>query len=472
MIKFLNKIGKVVPKTSQEINTSPFSLGFEKLDRDVFDPEKAYDFVAQVGVKRARLQSGWQRTEKEKGVYDFSWLDKVVDNLLERKIQPWLCLCYGNQLYSPEAKEVFGAVGIPPVHTQEEKEAWVNYVKATVSHYKGRIKEYEVWNEPDGKWCWKHGPNGTELGEFVKMTAIACHEANPECKVVGFAACMSDEKFLDEVAATGCMEHVDGLTYHAYTVWEDNVISINRLYRKFADKYGKNLPLWQGESGAQSRPDGAGAMHGANWSPELQTKYLLRHLLCDLSMGVEVASYFSCMDMIEALNGKVDDVNSYLDYGYFGILGADFDENGKSVGTYSPKPSFYALQTLCTVFSEKYEMIPSFSESKIEYSPRLFSNDYDFNKISTFCAKRENGSKIMTYWAPLLYLEETLNSTCTLCFEGEEVPVLINLADGTVYEIPKEQVLYEDGKTVLKNIPVADTPYALMWGDFAEYEKT
>ena len=35
------------------------------------------------------------------------------------------------------------------------------------------------------------------------------------------------------------------------------------------------------------------------------------------------------MDMIEALGGKVGDVNSYLDYGYFGVLGAEFDENGR-----------------------------------------------------------------------------------------------------------------------------------------------
>ena len=68
----LKKIGKIIPKKSSEIKHSKISLGFEKLDRDVFDPEKSYDFVAKSGVKWARLQSGWQRTEKEKGVYDFT----------------------------------------------------------------------------------------------------------------------------------------------------------------------------------------------------------------------------------------------------------------------------------------------------------------------------------------------------------------------------------------------------------------
>ena len=57
----LKKIGKIIPKKSSEIKHSKISLGFEKLDRDVFDPEKAYDKVADCGVKKERLQSGWQR---------------------------------------------------------------------------------------------------------------------------------------------------------------------------------------------------------------------------------------------------------------------------------------------------------------------------------------------------------------------------------------------------------------------------
>ena len=39
----LRKIGKLQPKKSCEIKHSKISLGFEKLDRDVFDPEKAYN---------------------------------------------------------------------------------------------------------------------------------------------------------------------------------------------------------------------------------------------------------------------------------------------------------------------------------------------------------------------------------------------------------------------------------------------
>ena len=74
-MQLLQKIGKIKQKHSSEIKTSKIGIGFEKLDRDIFDPENVYDYVAELGVKWARLQSGWQRTEREKGVYDFEWLE-------------------------------------------------------------------------------------------------------------------------------------------------------------------------------------------------------------------------------------------------------------------------------------------------------------------------------------------------------------------------------------------------------------
>ena len=178
----LIKIGKIEPKNSKDIKRSKIGLGFEKLDRDAFDPEKTYDKVAACGVKLARIQSGWQKTEREKGVYNFAWLDSVVDNLLSRGVEPWICLCYGNDLYTEAAKTVYGAVGCPPIHTEEEKTAWANYVKATVEHFKNRIRYFEVWNEPDGDWCWKHGNNGTELGFFTIDTAKAIREVYKDAK--------------------------------------------------------------------------------------------------------------------------------------------------------------------------------------------------------------------------------------------------------------------------------------------------
>ena len=466
----LAKVGKITPKDSKDIKKSIIGLGFEKLDRDVFDPEKSYDFVAKSGVKWARLQSGWQRTEKEKGVYDFEWLDVIVDKMLEIGVEPWFCLCYGNSLYTESAKKVFGAVGCPPIKTEEERKAWSNYVKATVTHFKGRIRYYEVWNEPDGKWCWKHGPDGEELGNFIIDTAKACKAADSECKVIGFATCLTDKDYLEKAAQTGCLDYIDAVSYHAYGTVEERFKYIFDVYKSFLESNGKNIPIIQGESGAQSRPDGAGAGAGGAWTPLKQSKLLLRHLLCDINNQVEIASYFSCMDMIEALNGTVGDVSSYLDYGYFGVIGADFDENGRSTGEYTPKMSYYALQNLCSVFCEDYEITDIHAEGLIYSSKSILKDDYDFEKTYHFGVRKPNGSSALVYWIPNHLLTETIETTVSLRIKKETVPGEVRLADmltGDIYSIP-ESILSDgdDGYLYFKNLPATDIPMLLTFGNF------
>ena len=131
--------GKLPTFAATDIPRSRIGIGFEKLDRDVFDPEKAYDKVARIGIKKIRIQSGWARTEKSEGVYDFAWLDAIVDNLRSRGMEPWICLCYGNPIYTELAKLRFGAVGCPPISTEREMDAWLAYVSATVAHFNGRV---------------------------------------------------------------------------------------------------------------------------------------------------------------------------------------------------------------------------------------------------------------------------------------------------------------------------------------------
>ncbi|MDY5582405.1 MAG: beta-galactosidase, partial [Candidatus Merdousia sp.] len=102
------EIGRIKHKSAAEIADSRLSVGFECLDRDMFEPEKVYDKLAAIGIKWARCQTGWSKTEKQKGVYDFAWLDSVVDNLIKRGIKPWFNVGFGNPIYMGEMKNPTG----------------------------------------------------------------------------------------------------------------------------------------------------------------------------------------------------------------------------------------------------------------------------------------------------------------------------------------------------------------------------
>lgn len=463
----LKKITKIQPKNSFSVEKSKIGLGFEKLDRDVFDPEKAYDKVAQLGVKWIRIQSGWQRTEREKGVYHFEWLDKIVDNLVARNLKPWICLCYGNDLYSEQAKGTYGAVGCPPIFSKEEKTAWVNYVQAVVEHYKGRVLYYEIWNEPDGDWCWKHGVNGTELGEFTLATAKAIKEADATAKVIGGAICYREIAFLNQAFATGMGEYLDFVSFHEYTPDETLVLERVETLRALVKKYNSKIEIIQGESGSQSKRGGHGALKTGAWSHEKQAKQLARHTIADLFTGVYFTSYFSCVDMIEALNGTVGDRASYLDYGYFGVLGADFGENGHSVGSYTPKKSYFVLQNIASIFAEEFENYTFPSIFTPSYSSGIYEHDLTRREVMCGGFQRKNG-EAFAYYNPTNIMTTSYEGTISFEIYSKYNSVrLIDIMDGTVYEIP-ESIVKRDEYGIYKfsHLPIKDTPMLLEFGNF------
>lgn len=467
MISKLKKVGTIVPKSSKEIKHSKIGLGFEKLDRDVFDPEKAYDKVAEAGVKWARIQSGWARTEKEKGVYDFSWIDKIVDNFWERGIEAWVCLCYGNGLYNPEAAEIFGGVGCPPIFNDEQKEGWKNYVQAFVKHFEGRVRFYEVWNEPDGNWCWKHGVNATELGRFTRDTAKAVKEVNSEAKVIGGVTCYRNLSYLNEAFAAGMGEYLDFISFHEYTHDETSVFETVEAFSELAHYYNPNIQIIQGESGSQSRTGGHGALNECGWTEEIQQKQLARHTLADIMAGVYFTSYFSCMDMIEALNGTVGDKASYLDYGYFGILGAEFDDEGRSIGTYYKKPSYFTLQNICSIFADDYELCKMPITIEAHRSNLIMENGVKRTQLITGGFKKKGG-RAFVYWYPSNILTTSIDTVTGIKFFSEyDTFRLVDVIDGSIYEI-SEDMIESDGKGIhyIKDLPVKDTPLILAMGDF------
>ena len=74
------------------------------MDRDYTIFKNWQEYLAPLGAKQIRLQAGWAKCEKEKGVYNFEWLDKIVDGVLASGVESWLQTSYGNALYGGEAK--------------------------------------------------------------------------------------------------------------------------------------------------------------------------------------------------------------------------------------------------------------------------------------------------------------------------------------------------------------------------------
>lgn len=469
----MKKIGNIMPKSASQVETSRIGLGFEKLDRMSFDPEKVYDRVAETGVKWIRIQSGWHRTERERGVYDFAWLDSIVDNLVERKLQPWICLCYGNDLYTPLAKKYWMSVGCAPIDTEDEREGWRRYVEAVTRRYRGKVQYYEVWNEPDGDWCWKNGHNEEEYANFVLATAKAVRAGDPDAKVIGGSNFRRELSFPDGWLRR-CANEIDAVTFHEYTPDETTVFERCAALRALCHYYNPKLEIIQGESGSQSRSDGAGAMNGFAWTERKQAKQLLRHTIADLMCDVKFASFFSAVDMAEALNGNPDDPKSFRDYGYFGLLGAEFDDDGKVRDDYFKKPSYYAMQNIASIFEGDIapKQLPILRTPMKEVW--LLGGVSDFNEptfIGGGFERKVDGKPVgwaYAYWNAAELMTTEFESVFTI--ESATLPKdirLIDTYDGSIYEFPEKMLKDLGGnRYIFKNIPIRDYPLIITFGDF------
>ncbi len=465
----LQEIGRLILRSGGEIQDSRLGLGLEKLDRDLYDPTPAYDYLAESGAKWIRLQSGWQRTEREEGVYDFSWLDAIVDALIARGLTPWLDLCYGNSLYTPGAREYFGAVGVPPIETQREQEAWARYVRATARHFAGRVNTYEIWNEPDGRHCWKHGVSGAEYGAFAARTARALHAVDPGICAVGGVLCHANLPYLREALEAGMGREINALSYHRYNPEESEIERDYYAMRALLDEYNPSIALFQGESGGQSSALGAGAMNGFAWTEEKQAKYLLRHRIIDLHLPMPFTCHFTALDMAEALNGQAGDLASYKDYGYFGVLSAQFGPDGRCTGEYRPKSAYRALQNLAALLSSgevKAARLPI--SRRVLPSRRVNGTDCAL-PVSIYCFERA-GKKAICYWRPAQLLTETYTGTISFLSGCRfSAPLrLVNPLDGRVYALNAAMDQLAEGGW-LKNLPLSDAPLILMEEGFAAF---
>lgn len=240
-------IGTMALHTSAEIEKSFVSIGFETLDRDTFNAEKCYEPLSKTGIKHARCQTGWIKCEKEKGIYDFEWLDNITDNLLRAGVKPWFCVTYGNPLYMKDKHDPSCVGCVPLLYGNEATEAWLNYSRRLAEHFKGRVTHYEIWNEPDGPQFWYPGICDAQMyAQLVKITGNAIRSVMPECKIGACLSCFNFD-YLDKFASSISDKDIDFISVHTYGIcpelnYNENIENMRRILKH----YGLgDVEIWQ-----------------------------------------------------------------------------------------------------------------------------------------------------------------------------------------------------------------------------------
>lgn len=434
------KIGTIIPRSTKEIQSSRITVGCETLDRDFTDFNAYKSYLPLLGVKKIRLQAGWAKCEKVKGIYDWKWLDEIIDFAVANKIEPWLEASYGNPIY--EGGGAKGLLNSMPT-SAEGYAAWDKWVEALTIRYKDRVKEWEIWNEPDHPMQ-KNEPE--VVAELNIRTAEIIKRIQPEAKIAGLAFASHSntaylDRFLKVISDKGKLDLFQWISYHSYAFRpEDSYKGVISL-KEVIEKYSKNLLLRQGENGAPSHYLPNYALDKYYWTEYSQAKYDLRRLLSDLGRDIET-SVFTIIDIAYAgtppvLNAK-------------GLIQSDFTK-----AAIRPKVAYYAVQNLASVFDNSLKLIPNFSHQLAGTdSLSVFGYENLTTKKSLITIWKDNKTPNNSF--------ATLQIDITLENVNFTNPVYVDLLTGNVYEISKNEWKIVGNKYIFKQIPVYDSPVLIV----------
>ncbi len=341
----LRKIGEMRRRMTGEIARSRIGVGMECLDRRMYLPKRTYGHLKELGAKWARLQTGWSRCETKKGVYDFAWLDEVVDNVIACGVTPWFNVGYGNKLYSPDAPHDSAVGQVPLYDGKQGVEGWRRFLRALAERYKGKVAHWEIWNEPnlDCFWHPKHKASAVEYTKLVSISSEAIKSVQPDAKVIACVAGIYGD-FFEDCLKAGMGTHIDIFSYHPYRAELNPEIDYPQFVgkmRRLLAIHAPHVRLWQGECGAPAHTTGHHDMWMKLWNMNEmnQAKWVMRRLLIDHYLDLEFTSYFHLCDLMETPYRQSD--GTERPPVMLGLL------NGK---TYTPKLAFHATRNICSLF--------------------------------------------------------------------------------------------------------------------------
>lgn len=442
-------LGKVKPRSAHEIAASNWSVGGETMDRDYTSFKEWGKYLGPTGAKKVRLQAGWAKCEPQKGVYDFKWLDEIIDGVIAQGVEPWLQTSYGNPIYEGGG-DIYLSGGFPT--SAEALAAWDRWVAELAKRYQGRVKIWEIWNESD-----LNAKNTSDAyAQLFVRTAEIIRGEIPDATI--YALSLAGVKrvdyvrnFLTYLKTYNKLDLVDVITLHGYTYRpEDNYEAYFKM-RQLAQEFSEHIVIAQGELGAPSENQSYYALKNYDWTETSQSKWLLRRLLGDL--GHDIPSlYFTMIDMnyirrYDNHNGVVTELAEPVrTVNTKGLLKANKDNTVHHV-----KPAYYAYQNVTSIFDHSLQRIPNYAyTTNADSSLSVFgyqTKGYDYQVVSIWIDSavpgNGNGKTSIDLNFPAGNFKE---------------PVYVDMRTGAVHEIPTANWQKNGTSYSFRGIPVYDSP--------------
>lgn len=293
--------GANVPLNVAPIRTQPVPASYFGLH--VHDPTAVWpDF--QFG--RLRLwdtRTTWFNLQPERGRWDFTRLDAIVNVALKRGVEVVLPLGMTPRWAAARPEEP-SPYNLPGAASEpSDIQLWQRYVQTVGERYKGRIRCYELWNEVNAGAGFFTG-TPTALLELQRVafetlkvidlgiTFVApSTEGESEHKFVWF------ERYLSLMQG----RYADAVSYHLYSPRKspEAMLPMAERARKIMTRTGcGHMPLWNTESGyrvdwGQSKVPGGTMATWPNLAPRTAAAWVVRAYLLGWAAGLDAFFWYA-----------------------------------------------------------------------------------------------------------------------------------------------------------------------------------
>ncbi|MCD6289060.1 MAG: hypothetical protein J7M34_01060, partial [Anaerolineae bacterium] len=247
--------------------------------------DSLFQLAREIGFKGVVQVFSWQEIEPTAGEWFWEYPDSVVRaatfygfDLIVRLDHPPTWALQGDR---------HGSLPF-------DEDAYLQFVRAVVRRYRGRVRGYIVWNEPNLASEWKGKPNPAAYASLLQHAYLVIKQEDPLAIVVSAGLASTNERsdealddhiFLDAMYRAGARLFFDALGVHPYGFAyppEDPCgahggFNMSRILdlRAIMEAHGdRSKPVWATEVGWTTH--GVGDHAWLTVSPEEQADYLVR----------------------------------------------------------------------------------------------------------------------------------------------------------------------------------------------------
>ncbi len=239
--------------------------------------------MATAGVKWVRLFPEWNQIQPSAGTWNWSLMDAMLNTAASNHLNISGLFLY-NATWINSNTHTFPTNNYP---------AWSAYVSNVVRHAAGRVRYWEVWNEPES---FAAGGTPAEYARVVTNAYDAAKAADPSAQI-GLSVASVDILYLEQAIQAGAADHFDFICVHPYEVLGTLASGQEALYMNIVSTIRKMLaaknpgkwkvPIWFTEIGEEVR----GQVTATRQGQDLVKTYTMA-----IAQGVSVIEWFEAQE--------------------------------------------------------------------------------------------------------------------------------------------------------------------------------